>query len=494
VRRHPHLYEINTWPWLAELSRRYGRRLSLGTVPGEVWDGIRGRGMDLVYLMGIWTRSAIGRRIARSDPGAWASFDGATSAWHIPGVVGSAFCISGYEPDPALGSLDDLDRARAELNRRGMRLIVDFIPNHFGFDHPWTTSHPQRFVQGSEQDFRESPTSFRLVEQDGNEPRYIARARDPYFLPWSDVAQIDYSKADTRAAMAGELRAIAEHADGARCDMAMLVLSDVFATTWRRFVDPPAQAREFWADARDAVPGFLLIAEVYWDMEWRLQELGFDYTYDKRLYDRLVHEDAASVNGHLRADAAYQDKSARFIENHDEPRSAAVFGARTAAAAAVAATVPGMRFFYDGQFEGRRIRLPMQLGDDVRERIDGSIDAFYRRLLPAIDEPAFHDGEWALCAVESVDHTSADLIAWCWKIGDQRRLVIVNLGTSCAQGRLVLAAEFLGSGERFVFDDALRDQRGESARADLTGAGFVARVPGGHAQILSITAAADREA
>ena len=493
MRKHPHLYEINTWPWLAELSRRYGRPLSLGSVPGEVWDGLRARGMDLVYLMGIWTRSACGRRIARSDPGAWAAFDHATEAWRIRDVVGSAFSISGYEPDPALGTFDDLDRARAELNRRGMGLIVDFIPNHFGFDHPWTTSHPERFICGSEEDFRDSPTSFRLVEQTGHEPRYIARARDPYFLPWSDVAQIDYSKADTRRAMVEELRHIAGHADGVRCDMAMLVLADVFANTWRRFVAPPSGAREFWADARDTVPGFLLIAEVYWDLEWRLQDLGFDFTYDKRLYDRLLHENADSVEGHLHADPTYQEKSARFIENHDEPRSAGVFGVRAPAAAAVAATIPGMRFFYDGQFEGRRVRLPMQLGEDVKEPVDEALKAFYDRLLAAVDDPVFHDGEWTLCAVQPMDHTSLDVLAWCWTLGDDRRLVIVNLGMSCGQGRLVLPDDFLGQGDRFVFADALQDQRGEWTRADLTGNGLAVRVPAGHAQLLSIEAASSRE-
>jgi hypothetical protein len=488
VRRHPHLYEINTWPWLAELSRRYGRRLTLGSVPNEVWDAIRARGMDLVYLMGVWTRSTVGRRIARSDPGAWASYSAATSEWRIPDVVGSAFCVSGYEPDPQLGSLDDLDQARAALHRRGMRLIVDFIPNHFGFDHPWTTSHPARFICGSEADFRESPTSFRLVELAGNEPRYIARARDPYFLPWSDVAQIDYSKEDTRRAMVDEVRKIAAHADGARCDMAMLVLNDVFASTWQKFVQRPSSPREFWEDVRDAVPGFLLIAEVYWDMEFRLQELGFDYTYDKRLYDRMLHENAASVSGHLRADAAYQAKSARFIENHDEPRSASVFASRVAAAAATASTVPGLRFFYDGQFEGRRVRLPMQLGADVREPVDQALAAFYAQLLPVANDKILHDGEWALCEIRPFDESSANVLAWRWQLGSDLRVILVNLGFAPSQARLLLPGELL-AGERLAFEDLISEHRGEWGRDDLTHDGVIVRLPAGGSQILSVTVA-----
>jgi hypothetical protein len=493
VRRHPHLYEINTWPWLASLSAKYGRALTLGTVPDEVWDGIRARGMDLVYLMGIWTRSAVGRRIARSDPGAWVAYDGAAPDWHIPDVVGSAFCISGYQPDAALGSMEDLDRARAALNTRGMRLILDFIPNHFGFDHPWTTAHPERFVCGSEKDFRESPTSFRLVELAGNEPRFIARARDPYFLPWSDVAQIDYSKPETRRAMEDELQHIARHADGVRCDMAMLVLSDVFADTWRKYVEPTTWEREFWTDARAAVPGFLLIAEVYWDMEWRLQELGFDYTYDKRLYDRMLHEDAPSVGGHLHADPAYQAKSARFIENHDEPRSVRAFGGRAPAAAGVASTIPGLRFFYDGQFEGRRVRLPMQLGSDVEEAEVRDLVAFYDRLLPIVDDAVFHDGEWALCAVREAESSPNSILAWRWTRGADLRIVVVNLGDTCARARVMVAPD-LPAGERFVFDDLMSGRRTSWERTVLADDGMTASLPGGGVQVFSVTSDADAAA
>src|SRR5262249_48650667 len=155
----------------------------------------------------------------------------------------------------------DLDLVRDKLHSRGMQLILDFVPNHVGLDHPWIAEQPQRFFPEGDHD--------------------VVRARDPYFPPWSDVAQLNYSREETREAMVAELRKVAGHADGARCDMAMLVLSDVFAKTWQGRADPGAWPSEFWADARAAVPGFLLIAEVYWDLEWRLQQLGFDFTYDK---------------------------------------------------------------------------------------------------------------------------------------------------------------------------------------------------------------------
>ena len=437
MRRHPHLYEINTWPWLDRLSRRSGRIVTLASVPEAEWDALRARGIDIVYLMGIWTRSAFGRGIARSATGEFAGYDLALPGWRLKDVVGSAYCISGYEPDPRIGTLADVDRVRAALHARGMRLLLDFIPNHVGFDHPWTTTNPERFVTGTEEAFRHDPSAFRLVDLPSGDVQPIACARDPYFPPWTDVAQLDYSRDDTRRAMVDQLRFVAEHADGARCDMAMLVLSDVFEKTWGRAA--PAGRREFWSDARDAVPGFLLVAEVYWDLEWRLQQLGFDYTYDKRLYDRLVdgHRGAAdAVRGHLHADTAYQSHSARFIENHDEPRSAVEFGHRAPVAACVMSTLQGLRFYYDGQFEGRRVRLPVQLGVDAEEQPDAALSALYTRLLSIVDAPIFHDGEWTLCDVTAVDDSSVNLAAWRWTSAADLRVVVVNLGEDVAQGRV----------------------------------------------------------
>ena len=226
--------------------------------------------------------------------------------------------------------------------------------------------------------------------------RFVACGRDPFFPPWTDVAQLDYFSDDTRAAMLAELQTIARHADGARCDMAMLVLSAVFGRTWSALVKAPPPATEFWAEARAAVPGFLMLAEVYWDLDWRLQQLGFDFTYDKRLYDRLVHGAPRDVRGHLGADPEYQRRSARFIENHDEARSVVAFGDRVMSAAVVVSTVPGMRFYHDGQFEGRTARLPVQLGVMADEPVDDRLLAFYRRLLEVVDAPVFHSGEWRL--------------------------------------------------------------------------------------------------
>src|SRR5205807_5901814 len=123
----------------------------------------------------------------------------------------------------------------------------------------------------------------------------------------------------------------------------------------------------FWPEAiarvRKKFPQFQFMAEVYWDLEWALQQQGFDFTYDKRLYDRLHGGDAAGVRAHLRADLEFQRKLVRFLENHDEPRAAAAFPwPMHQAAAMITFFVPGLGLLHEGQCEGRKSRLSMHLG------------------------------------------------------------------------------------------------------------------------------------
>src|SRR5580658_1303467 len=350
-RAHPHLYEINTWVWLEELSARHGRCLSLKDVPDEEWDQLADLGFDFVYLMGVWRRSLIGRRIFRTDPRSFPNFDAALPAWKVRDVVGSPFSIQDYSPDPRIATADGLSEAHNQLRRRGMGLILDFVPNHTGFDHSWMVQHPDRYIQGREEDFRSDPAAFYLWEGAGDENLFVARGRDPYFPPWSDVAQLNYFNPDCRQGMIEILKNIAHYCEGVRCDMAMLVTNEIFNRTWGHFLKSwPVPKTEFWQDATAALPDFVWLAEVYWDLEWKMQELGFKFTYDKRLYDRLREGSTGQVRAHLGADPRYQSKLARFLENHDEPRSAVVFPReRIAFVATLLATLPGMRFYHHGQ-------------------------------------------------------------------------------------------------------------------------------------------------
>jgi hypothetical protein len=489
MRQHPHLYEISAWPWLERLSHREDRRITLADVPKGTWDAIAKAGFDCVYLMGVWRRSAVGRLMGRTDPSLIAEYDRVLPGWIMRDVPGSPYCIQAYEPDDRMGGWKGLDRCRAELADRGLSLVLDFVPNHLGFDHEWIRTNPEYFVQGTLDNYRAEPILYHPIEDaDGVTVRFIACGRDPFFPPWRDVAQLNYFNPATREAMIGVLASIAQHSDGVRCDMAMLVLNDVFAQTWQQRVDLlwGVPATEFWPEATRRAP-MTYLAEVYWDREFQLQQQGFDFTYDKRLLDRLHQQDPHQVRGHLRADPAYSAKLARFLENHDEARSASEFGHRIKAAAAVTFTLPGLRFFFDGQLEGAQVRAPVQLGRWPADPDRADIRDLYARLLKTIDKPLFHDGEWAPLEVDGAgDTTNGDLIAFVWRKGKDMAIVAANITGHDAQG-LVRVGD-LPKGDAFDLKDQLSDQSYRWTRQDL-GHGLYVRLRSGDAHLFLIKSA-----
>ena len=462
---HPFLYEINTWPWLHRLSAIAGRRVDLGSVPDEHWDAIAGNGFDAVWLMGVWARSPAGVRIAMANPDLLRSFREALADFEPDDVVGSPYCVREYVVDRALGGPAGLAAARVALAERGLGLILDFVPNHVAPDHPWTTSHPERFIQGTPDDLRDAGSFFEVAG------RVIANGRDPYFPAWPDVAQLNAFSSSLRSAVVDTLQQIAEQCDGVRCDMAMLVMNDTFARTWggRAGAIP---ADEFWPTVIPAVRqshhDFRFIAEAYWDLEWALQQQGFDFCYDKRLYDRLLHEGAEQVRLHLLADDAYQDRLVRFLENHDEPRAAGVLEpAREKVAAVTTLTQTGARLVHDGQREGRKVRLPVFLRRFPTEETDTDLAAFYDLLLAALSDGTFRTGTWQLCdrsgwpGNDSFEH----LVAWCWR-GDSRWLTIVNLSAASAAGHVRAPWDDL-RGHSFQLVDPAQDVAFDRAGDDL---------------------------
>jgi glycosidase len=369
--------------------------------------------------------------------------------------------------DRRLGGPEGLARARSELAKRNLRLILDFVPNHVAPDHPWVREHPAYFIHGNADDVRRDKSSF--VDMHGS---IYACGRDPYFPPWPDVLQLNAFDPWLRSAARATVADIASQCDGIRCDMAMLLLNDVFERTWgaRAGARPAA---EYWDEVipfvKHTYPNLLLIAEAYWDLEWTLQQHGFDLCYDKRLYDRLEHGDAASVDLHLRADLAYQSRLLRFVENHDEPRAAAAFrGPKARAAAVVSSTLPGARLFHDGQFEGRTVRVPVFLSRRPKEGADPETQGFYARLLAAATSPTLRDGRWALLAHSGwTDNDShRHLVAWRWTSDERHYVIVANLSDHPAQGRICLDWNNLSKHE-WVLADILCDRVYRRSGAEL---------------------------
>lgn len=433
----PVIYELDTAAWLRDVGDRAGKAVTLATVPTAEWELVTPEGVDAVWLMGVWERSPAGVRIAIDAPELVASFRAALPDVGDADVIGSPYCIRRYEVDARFGGREGLAAARTALARRGVRLVVDFVPNHVAPDHPWLADHPEHFVRGDDGDLVREPGSFLRVGE-----AVVARGRDPYFPPWPDVAQLDAFASGLRGAAADTLIDIGHQADGVRCDMAMLLLNDVFARTWGERAGAPPE-REYWTEVIGSVravhPDLLFVAEAYWDLEWELLQLGFDHCYDKRLYDRLLHEAPAAVRGHLGADVGYQRRMVRFLENHDEPRVAAELGPAQERAAAVAiATLPGATLWHEGQFEGWRVHLPVFLGRRPTEPVDEELRRFHLALLAAVAPR--RAGHWALCRASGwpEDSSCDQLLTWCWADDEQRSLVAVNYADAPAAARVHL--------------------------------------------------------
>lgn len=484
---HPLLYQINTRCWLQDLSSHHQRDVNLATVPDSEFAFWQKCGFTHVWLMGVWTTGAHAREIALNHPDLRREYDRVLPGWTDADVAGSPYSIADYAVPQALGGDAGLKKFRARLNGMGIKLILDFVPNHLGLDHPWVKEQPDLFVQSS----KPVDGTFEVQTSDG--PRWIAHGKDPYFAPWTDVAQLDYRRPATRVAMEKLLGTIAARCDGVRCDMAMLLLNEIFTRTWTHLpAAQPAPQGEFWPEAiagiKRAQPGFLFLAEVYWGLESELQSLGFDYTYDKALYDDLIWQHAAEVQRKLLgAPEEYVTRSIHFLENHDEPRVAEKLSpAENHAAALVILGLPGMRFLHEGQLTGARIKIPVQLGRRPVEPESAEIKAGYEKLLAALVKSYVGRGAGQILTPHPAwdgNQTAQNFIVVQWPgNGLEFDLGVVNLAMHRSQCYAPLSVPGLTE-RHWTLRDWLSSERYERVGSDLAQQGLYLDLPAQGAQI-----------
>ena len=456
---YPSLYQINTRVWLAELSRQLRRPATLDDIPDAELEHLAEMGFDWVWFLSVWQTGLAGQRVSRTNADWRQEFKETLPDLREEDIAGSGFAITGYAVHTALGGDPALARLRYRLQKYGLRLMLDFVPNHTGLDHPWVEDHPEYYVPGNEGDLLRSPQNYTRIQRKQGD-LILAYGRDPYFSGWPDTLQLNYGNPKTQEAMIGELMKIAGQCDGVRCDMAMLVLPDVFERTWN------ARAELFWPKAtqrvREQFPDFCFMAEVYWDMEWTMQQQGFDYAYDKRLYDRLREGHARPVREHLFAGLDYQNKLARFLENHDEPRAAATFPpGMHEAAAVITFLAPGLRFFHQGQFEGRKKRISPHLRRGPDESPDQKLEQFYDRLLSVLRQLIVREGQWQVLECRPAwdgNPTWDCFLVFAWQEPNGKRLLVaVNYAPNQSQCKVQLPfTDLAGSQWR------LQDQMGQA--------------------------------
>ncbi len=198
-----------------------------------------------------------------------------------------------------------------------------------------------------------------------------------------------------------------------------------------------------------------------------------------------------AVHKHLKASTEYQSRLVRFIENHDEPRAAAAFHRKQERTAAMLiGSLPGARLFHEGQFEGRQVKLPVQLRRRPFEPINSELRAFYRSMMSEITAPVMHKGEWQLCERQGwPDNTTyRNISAWCWQYGDERRLIVVNLADHESQAMIRLPWNNL-RGDAWTLFDPLHGDVFVRSGAEMLDSGLFVDLPACGIHFLKVTRA-----
>ena len=485
--RHPALYQVNTRVWLTALGKGLGRPATLDDVPDAELDHFAALGFDWIWFLSVWQTGPAGQQVSRGNAQWRKGFAETLPDLRDDDIGGSGFAICAYSVSARMGGNDALARLRDRLKRRGLRLLLDFVPNHVGLDHAWVDARPELFVSSA------TDAGETFLKKTAAGTRWLAHGKDPFFLAWTDTVQLDYRNPATYTAMIEQLQSIARRCDGVRCDMAMLVLKDVFAKNWENFptANLPAET-EFWADAvqtaKKSQPDFLFLAEVYWDLEARLQDLGFDYTYDKRWYDYLIARNYPETQRHLFSlTSQFLNASAHFLENHDEHRIASKLNWPEHQAALLAMTsLPGMRLFHEGQLTGARKFCPVELGRRPDESVQTDIAAHYEKLLGALQTSGIGRGHGELLCPNrawSDNPTDQNFILVQWQ--EQARsfdLAAVNLAPHAGQCYAPLTIDGLEN-YNWQLIDLLGTERYERNGDDLKRQGLYLDVPAHGAQL-----------
>jgi glycosidase len=488
--------------WLYQLSRSYGRDIrTLDAIPDEELDALASRGFNALWLIGLWQRSPASAEIKRRCGN--------------PEAAASAYSLFDYEIADELGGWPALERLRERCGWRGIRLAADMVPNHTGIDSSWVRERPDLFIQSDEcpypgysfnggdlsgdgrvgiwledhyYDRSDAAVVFKRLDRVSGQVSYIYHGNDGTGLPWSDTAQIDFLKKESREAVMERILHVARNFPIIRFDAAMIMAKKHFRRLW--YPEPGqggdiasraehalsredfdrAMPEEFWREvvdmcAREA-PDTLLLAEAFWMMEgYFVRTLGMHRVYNSAFMNMIKKEENAKYRETIRNTQEFDKdilkRFVNFMNNPDEETAVAQFGKgdKYFGACTMMATLPGLPMFGHGQLEGFEEKYGMEYRRAYREESpDPALMARHEReIFPLLKRRRLFSGVERFLLYDLVGPDgSVNENVFAYSNGDEseRALVAYNNAYARAEGSLrdscSYAEKLPGGGKRAV--------------------------------------------
>jgi glycosidase len=460
--------------WLDQLSKQYGRLIQrLDQIPDEELDRLAGWGVTGLWLIGVWERSSASREIKQRMGN--------------PEAASSAYSLYDYVIAEDLGGEAACSQLAGRAWRRGIRLASDMVPNHVGIYSKWVIEHPDWFVQLDEPpfpDYRFSGPDLCPEERVGiyiedgywnhsdaavvfqrrdhltGGTRYIYHGNDGTSMPWNDTAQLDFTRADVRQAVADTILHVARKFSVIRFDAAMTLAKKHYQRLW--FPRPedggaiPSRAehgmsradfdrifpKEFWREVVDRVareaPDTLLLAEAFWLMEgYFVRTLGMHRVYNSAFMNMLKDEDNAKYRQTIRNVLEFSpevlQRFVNFMNNPDEETAEAQFGKgdKYFGVCMMLVTMPGLPMFGHGQVEGYMEKYGMEYRRAYRdEAVDqGLVARHEREIFPIMRKRHIFSGARYFALYDFTvpeGWVNENVFAYSNRAGGERALIIYN--------------------------------------------------------------------
>lgn len=436
------LLEITTRPFLYIISQKYSRQITkINQIPESEFDEWKNKGFDWIWMMGIWQIGEYGLNHDRTNPNRIKKYNQICPDWKPEDVIGSPYSIVSYTINPELGTEDDILWLRKELNQRGMKLMLDFVPNHTAFDSYEITKENKIdfYVHFPDNvDIKEANLTEEQFERIYG-PHKIAFAGCLDWKPWTDVAQLNYMNEEMRKSRIEILMKIASQCDGIRCDVADAILNDAFWKKWHFELEKSGYSQlttEFWADSISAVKSkyknCIFLAESNYDSNGELKKCGFDYVYDRLVFTQFEKEEKFDfkVIENVVNDPEIHRYS-HMIENHDECRSLKTCSydpIKEHCAAIIALTIPGLHFFNQDQWCGYRYEIGVHLRRAIKEEPNNEFITFYNKLFNILKMDILRSGNYSVIKLK--DFSEKSVLSWKYEKNGNFVSIFVNLSKS----------------------------------------------------------------